>query len=169
MTQQSLGFSSIASAPIFVVSAPNLQITGPGFPPKLSIRSLAFQELSSINSEINIEQYIAVDSNGVVNHTKQFGVTKPPSVQLKRGLDSNLSLWYWHQMALLGLPKSRSDVTLEMFGGGLPSIARATPMTTMTLQNAWCAKINIASAKAGEGVVTEDVVIACDAIVLGDG
>ncbi len=169
MTQQSLAFASVASAPVFVVSAPNLQISGPGFPPGLSVRNLSFQELGGINSEISIEQYVSVDGTGAVNHTKQFGITKPPSVTLKRGLDSNLALWYWHQMALRGMPAARSDVTLEMFGGGLPSIANAKPMTTMTLQNAWCARINIASARAGEGVVTEDVVIACDAIVLGDG
>lgn len=167
MTQGSTEFGLIASAPIFIISAPNLQIVGG--PKPLKISNLSFQELGGINSEINVEQYVSVDSTGYVNHTKQMGLTKPPTVTLKRGLDDSMALWYWHSMALLGLPTARADVTLEMFGGGLASIQKAKPLFTYTLQNAWCAKINIAGAKAGEGFVTEDVTIACDRIVLGDG
>lgn len=167
MTSNSLEFQPVASAPIFVISAPNLQISGG--PPGLSISNLAFQELGGINSEINIEQYVSVDSAGNVNHTKQMGLTKPPTVTLKRGVDTNLALWYWHNMALMGLPTARTNVTLEMYGGGAPLIANVKPMFTYTLLSAWCAKINIAGAKAGEGFVTEDITIACDQIVYGDG
>ncbi len=167
MTQSNLEFTPIASAPIFVISAPALQITGG--PPGLSISNLAFQELGGINSEINIEQYVSVDSTGYVSHTKQMGLTKPPTVTLKRGIDTNLALWYWHNMALLGLPTARTNVTLEMYGGGVPSISNVKPLFTYTLLAAWCAKINIAGARAGEGFVTEDIMIACDQIVQGDG
>ncbi len=167
MAPSNLEFMPVASAPVFVISAPNLQITGG--PSQLSISNLSFAELGGINSEINIETYVAVDSLGNVNHSKQMGLTKPPTVTLKRGLDSNLALWYWHNMALLGLPTARTNVTLEMYGGGIPSIASAKPLFTYTLLSAWCAKINIAGAKAGEGFVTEDVTIACDQIVYGDG
>lgn len=165
-THNHLKFLPVASAPIFVISAPSLHITGG--PHGLAISKLSFQELAGINSEINIEQYVSVDSSGKVSHTKQMGLTKPPTVTLKRGLDNNLALWYWHNMALLGLPHARTDVTLEMFGGGVPSIGDAKPIFTYTLVSAWCAKINIAGAKAGEGFVTEDVTIACDQIVYGD-
>lgn len=161
------GWTSIASAPIFVISAPTLQIK-PG-PQGLSIKNLAFQELGGINSEINIEQYVSVDSTGYVNHTKQMGLTKPPTVTLKRGIDADMSLWYWHNMALLGMPNARANVTLEMYGGGVPSIGDVKPMFTYTLGWAWVAKINIAGAKAGEGFITEDVTIACDYITAGDG
>ncbi len=167
MSQSSPEFTPIASAPIFVISAPTLQITGG--PPGLSIKNLAFQELGGINSEINVEQYVSVDPTGYVNHTKQMGLVKPPTVTLKRGIDTNLALWYWHNMALLGMPNARANVTLEMYGGGLPSISAGKPMFTYTLGWAWCAKINIAGAKAGEGFVTEDVTIACDFITAGDG
>lgn len=166
MTQSSLEFMPIASAPIFVISAPTLQIVGA--PKPLTIKNLAFQELGGVNSEINIEQYVAVDSTGYVNHTKQMGLTKPPTVTLKRGIDSNMALWYWHNMALQGLPNARANVTLEMYGGGIPSISDAQPMFVYTLWSAWCAKINIAGARAGEGIVTEDVTIACDFIQAGD-
>jgi phage tail-like protein len=161
-----MDFVSVASAPIFLISAPGLQITGG--PAGLAIKNLSFQELAGINSEINVEQYVSVDSTGSVLHSKQMGLTKPPQVTLKRGLDSNMALWYWHYMALQGKPGARSDVTLEMFGGGLATIGDAAPLFTYTLVQAWCAKINIAGAKAGEGFVTEDVVIACDQIVCGD-
>lgn len=166
MSMNSQAFASVASAPIFVISAPNLKIQGPG---NLAIKNLAFQELGGINSEINVEQYVTADSTGNIIHTKQMGLTKPPSVTLKRGVDTNMSLWFWHKMALDGKPEARADVTLEMFGGGLNSIGDAKPLFTYTLTMAWCAKINISGAKAGEGFVTEDVVIACDQIVYGDG
>jgi phage tail-like protein len=171
MSQSSQGFGPVASAPIFLISAPNLKITPPKNQPNLnlSIKNLAFQELANINSEINVEQYVSVDSKGTIIHTKQMGLTKPPSVTLKRGLDDNMALWFWHKMALQGKPEARSDVTLEMFGGGIPTIGDSQPIFTYTLAFAWCAKINISGAKAGEGFVTEDVVIACDSIDYGDG
>jgi len=102
-------FMPVASAPIFVISAPNLQIVGG--PQVLTLGRLSFQELGGINSEINVEQYVSVDSTGTVNHSKQMGLTKPPTVTLKRGVDTNLALWYWHNMALMGLPTARTNVS----------------------------------------------------------
>jgi phage tail-like protein len=172
MSTSSGDFGIVASAPIFTISAPNLRITGPGIPTGLSLGSLAFQELAGINSEINVEQYISVSSgpNGAfVQHTKQMGLTKPPTVTLKRGLDSNPALWWWHVMALTGLPHARANVTLDMYGGGINSTSNAQPLFTYTLTNAWVPKINISGAKAGEGFVTEDVTLACDEILPGDG
>jgi phage tail-like protein len=167
MVLKSLEFAPVASAPVFLISAPNLLISGG--PPGLSISNMSFAELGGINSEISIEQYVSADTMGSVNHTKQMGLTRPPTVTLKRGIDTNLALWYWHNMALMGLPTARTNVTLEMYGGGIPTIASAKPLFTYTLLSAWCAKINISGARAGEGFVTEDVMIACDQIVYGDG
>jgi phage tail-like protein len=167
VSQSKPSFPTIASAPVFLISAPNLQIVGG--PPGLSISNLSFAELGGISSEISIEQYVSVDSFGSVNHTKQMGLTKPPTVTLKRGIDTNLALWYWHNMALMGIPTARTNVSLEMYGGGLVNLTKAEPLFTYTLLSAWCAKINIAGARAGEGFVTEEVTIACDQIVYGDG
>lgn len=156
-------FQTIATAPIFVVSS-NIQITG-GY----KLQNIAFQELGGINSEIGIEQYISADAAGFVNHTKQFGVTKPPTVTLKRGLDNSMVLWAWHQMAMSGDPAARAQyLSLDIYGGGLQNIQQQQPSMSYTLVNAWCAKINISSAKAGEGIMTEDVTIACDMIFQGD-
>jgi phage tail-like protein len=163
-------FGTIASSPIFVVTS-NVQITG-----GLKLEQIAFQELGGINSEINIEQYISSDVGGFLTHTKQFGLVKPPTITLKRGLDNSLALWAWHQMAVTGNPNARAPwLTLEIFGGGIPNTQAqingqaVKPLMTYTLINAWCAKINISSAKAGEGFLTEDVTIACDQITEGDG
>ena len=148
-------FPTIASAPIFVVSS-NIQITG-GF----KLQNIAFQELGGINSEISIEQYISADLTSGVNHTKQFGLVKPPTITLKRGLDSSLALWAWHQMAVLGNPAARAQyLSLDIYGGGLASPQSQPALMSYLLTNAWCAKINISSAKAGEGFLTEDVTIA---------
>lgn len=160
MTSQQ-DFPTIASAPIFVVTGPIQIPNGSG------LSKIAFQELGGINSEINIEQYISADSNGIINHTKQFGLVKPPTVTLKRGLDNSLALWHWHQLAVKGDPTARAAyVALEIYGGGVRSIQDGKPLVTYHLLNAWCAKINISSAKVGEGFLTEDVVIACDEIQL---
>jgi phage tail-like protein len=170
---QGTDFPVVASAPIFTISAPELQISGQGIPStlKLSITNMAFQELGGINSEINIETYVSVTQgpNGaLVNHSKQMGLTKPPTVTLKRGLDNNPSLWFWHFMALQGMPSARTTVYLEMYGGGIASTATAKPLFTYTLTYAWCPKINISGAKAGESFVTEDITIACDQILYGE-
>lgn len=157
-------FTTVASAPVFVVSS-DIQIPGGH-----KLQNIAFQELAGINSEIGIEQYISADPGGFLNHTKQFGQTKPPTVTLKRGVDNSLALWAWHQMALRGDPRARaSHLHLEIFGGGLPDVRNGRPLMSYTLLNAWCARISISSARAGEGVVTEDVTIACDMITQGDG
>jgi phage tail-like protein len=163
-------FGTVASAPIFTISANGLQIPGPGGK-TLKIEGLSFQELGGINSEINVEQYISVDNAGNVLHTKQMGLTKPPTVTLKRGVDNDLTLWYWHYMALAGNPAARApSLYLEMYGGGLPLIGNsAKPLFAFTLTYAWCPKINFSSAKAGEGFVTVDVTIACDQILYGEG
>jgi hypothetical protein len=151
-------FPVIASAPIFVVSS-DIQIPG-GF----KLENIAFQELGGINSEVSIEQYIAADSVGI-NHSKQYGMVKPPTVTLKRGLDNSPALWAWHKMAVEGSPAARATyLSLDIYGGGLAKIRDQKPLMSYLLYNAWCAKITISSAKAGEGFLTEDVVIACDAI-----
>jgi phage tail-like protein len=164
----STDFGLVASAPIFTISAPGLQIPTPNG--NVKIEGLSFQELGGINSEINVEQYVSVDNQGNVLHTKQMGLTKPPTVTLKRGLDNDLTLWYWHYLALQGLPTARAkSVVLEMYGGGVNSIASAKPLFVFSLTEAWCPKINFSSAKAGEGFVTVDITIACDQILYGDG
>lgn len=163
---------TVASAPVFVISAPGLQIPSPGG--NLKLDNLSFQELGGINSEINIEQYVSV-SGGTILHTKQMGLTKPPTVTLKRGVDTDLTLWYWHYMALQGNPNARAQsVVLEMYGGGINSVGNGStggpqPLFTFSLTEAWCPKINFSSAKAGEGFVTVDITIACDEILYGDG
>jgi phage tail-like protein len=159
-------FSLVASAPIFIINGDNLSVKGPNGT-RLPFTQLTFQELGGINSEVSVEQYLSVDATGRVAHTKQMGLTKPPSVTLKRGIDSNLTLWYWHQMSLQGDTTARGDITLDMYGGGSPNVNSDPPapkLFSYTLHHAWCAKINISGAKAGEGFVTEDVVIACDEI-----
>lgn len=154
---------TIASAPIFVVSS-DIQIPGGH-----KLQNIAFQELGGIHSEVGIEQYISADSIGV-SHSKQFGMVQPPTVTLKRGLDNSLALWAWHQMAVVGLPAARAPyLSLDIYGGGLAKIRDEQPLMSYVLVNAWCAKISISSAKAGEGFLTEDIVIACDAITQGDG
>jgi hypothetical protein len=157
-------FPTIASAPVFVVSS-DVQITG-----GLKLDRITFQELGGIQSEINIEAYVTASPDGSIRHTKQFGLVKPPLVTLRRGLDASGALWAWHQMAVAGLPSARAQqLSLDIYGGGIPSIRDQKPLMSYILVDAWCAKVTISSAKAGEGFLMEDVTIACDMIMQGDG
>jgi|SRR5581483_2345714 len=119
----------------------------------------SFSELSGINSEVEPAEYISVDANGNVLHTKQFGKTKPPMVVLKRGVDNSAQMWTWHQLALEGAPSARKSATLKL------QDAAGTTFQTYLLEAAWLSKLEIGGLRAGDSaVVVETVQIVCDRI-----
>lgn len=142
---------------VFVLAGP--QLGGAG--------KVVFQELLGITSELESTPYISTTPAGGTDimHTKQFGRTLPATVQLKRGMDGDASLWKWHQLALAGEDSARIDVELEMYSG--PDFeAGRPPMATWMMRNAWVAKIDLAGVRAGSSsVVYETVQIVCDTIV----
>jgi hypothetical protein len=104
----------------------------------------AFSELSGINSEVESSEYIAVDPQGNIVHTKQYGKTKPPTVTLKRGVDNNGQMWVWHQQV---------------------QDAQGANFQKYVLEGAWLSKLEIGGLKAGDSaVVVETVQIVCDYI-----
>jgi len=119
----------------------------------------AFSELSGINSEVEASEYISVDPNGNIVHTKQYGKTKPPTVTLKRGVDNNAQMWTWHQAVLAGDPAARRTATLTL------QDAQGKNFQKYVLEFAWCSKLEIGGLKAGDSaVVVETVQIVCDSI-----
>jgi len=76
-------------------------------------------------------------------HTKQFGKTKPPTVTLKRGLDTETYMWAWHQAVLLGDPAARKTCSLQLFAASV-SPKSGQPLITYLLENAWPSKLEIA-------------------------
>jgi len=119
----------------------------------------SFSELNGITSEVEASEYISVDPQGKIVHTKQYGKTKPPTVTLKRGVDSSAQMWAWHEGALAGDPTARKSATLKL------QDAQGNTFQAYQLEGAWVSKLEIGGLKAGDSaVVVETVQIVCDYI-----
>jgi phage tail-like protein len=146
------GNPTVMSASTFVIQVDGVNVA-------------TFSELAGINTEVEPVEYISTGPEGII-HTKQFGKTKPPSVTLKRGLDSESKMWAWHQAVLRGDPTARKTCSLQLFAAAA-SPRSGTPIITYLLENAWPSKLEIGGMKAGSSeVVTETVVLHCDQILM---
>ncbi|MEZ0092232.1 phage tail protein [Streptacidiphilus sp. EB129] len=147
------GNPTVMSASTFVISVDGVQVA-------------SFSELSGINTEVESVEYISTGPEGIV-HTKQYGKTKPPTVTLKRGLDTDGKIWSWHQAVLQGDPLARKTCSLQLFAAGALPRSGGNPIITYLLENAWPSKLEIGGMKAGATeVVTETVVLHCDSILM---
>lgn len=125
---------------------------------------IAFQELGGITSKVGSQEYIYNDDRGHTVHTKQYGKTEPPTVTLKRGLDTEGSklIMAWHGLARSGDPKARLDGLLTVMDASDPP----TIQIVYKLHNAWCSDVTVSSMKAGSAdVATIEVKLTCEAIV----
>ena len=146
------GNPTVMSASTFVIQVDGIQVA-------------TFSELSGINTEVESVEYIATGPEGIV-HTKQYGKTKPPTVTLKRGLDTQTYMWSWHQAVLQGEPTARKTCSLQLFAAAT-SPRSGQPIITYILENAWPSKLDISGMKAGASeLVTETVVLHCDQILM---
>ena len=146
------GNPTVMSASSFVIQVDGIQVA-------------TFSELSGISTEVAPVEYIATGPDGIV-HTKQYGKTKPPSVTLKRGMDTETYMWAWHQAVLQGEPTARKTCSLQLFAAS-QSPKSGQPIITYVLENAWPSKLEISGLKAGATeVVTETVVLFCDQILM---
>ncbi len=146
------GNPTVMSASTFVIQVDGIQVA-------------TFSELSGINTEVESIEYISTGREGIV-HTKQYGKTKPPTVTLKRGLDTDAYMWAWHQAVLQGEPAARKTCSLMLFAASR-SPSSDSPIITYILENAWPSKLDIGGMKAGATeVVTETVVLHCDHILM---
>lgn len=73
---------------------------------------VAYSELLELTSEIDPTPP-APPTDGVVQHTKQFGTVRPPTIKLRRAFDHNSAVWAWHQAALAGDPAAQRTCTLQ--------------------------------------------------------
>jgi phage tail-like protein len=144
-----------------IVSAPRFYIDIQGVP------AASFQEMSSLVSEVEAQEYIYCNEQGAVSHTKQFGKTKPPEVTLKRGFDSDKSLWMWHLQVRANSPSAPQDATLHVVQTkpGATDASQTEKVMSFHLHNAWPKKLEITGLKAGDSAVAiESVVLVCDSI-----
>jgi phage tail-like protein len=150
LTSESLPLVEPVSAARFVVSVLGWS------------QGLGFSELAGFNSAVDSTEYSYNGRLGNVR-TKQFGRPSPPSITLKRGLDSIgfAQLFAWHTLARTNNPAGKVPAAFTILA------ASGLPVAACTLENAWCARLEIDPAQAGgSNVVMMKVTIECDDIIM---
>lgn len=123
---------------------------------------LGFSELAGFASAMESQEYSYNGRLGNV-HTKQLGRPRPPQLVLRRALDAKgfQKMLQWHLLARSNIPmgaKMPAQFTIMDKGG--------QPQMVFTLENAWCSKLEIDPAKAGESpVLMMRVTIECDSFL----
>ncbi len=111
-----------------------------------------FGELQGITSGYDVD---FIESDG--RKLAVPGKRPAPTVTLKRGMTSNLELAAWHELAMTDWSAARKTASLVMYN------ATGTPLARYSLENAWPAKLEIGSLRAGaSSVVMETVTLVCD-------
>jgi phage tail-like protein len=127
-----------------------------------AIPALPIAELKNINTAVDPVEYIYADpKTGESIHSKQYGKTKPPSVNFVTGLEPNAMKHFftWHDLARHGKTDARQDATIHLMDAG------NNFKLTYHLHWAWCAKLEVSGAKAGSSdAVTLTVTLECDHI-----
>ncbi|WP_188316761.1 phage tail protein [Solihabitans fulvus] len=137
---------------------PNDAITAARFSITIDGYEIAqFSELTGIVTEVVPVDFMESSEKEVI-FKKLPGNRKPPTITLKRGKNTGMELWAWHQSVLNGdIVAARKSCSLVMYNSD------GRPVARYHLSNAWPAKIEIGALKAGSNeVLTESVVIVCE-------
>lgn len=150
LTTTSLPFVEPVSAARFVISCQGWT-TGVGF-----------SELAGFSSGVEAQEYSYAGRLGNVR-TKQFGRVTPPTLVLKRALDSAgfAQLFAWHTLARTNNPLAKVAAEFVML------TAAGLPVAACVLDNAWCARLELDPAQAGaSSMVMMKVTVECDGITM---
>ena len=122
-------------------------------------RELAsFGELGGISSSIEVAEVVEAAGDQTVLK-KLPGKRTPPTITLKRGKNSSLDLWDWHEAVWTGEATARKNCSLVMYA------TDGTPVARYHLELAWPAKLEIGALKSGPNeVLMETVTIVCEHI-----
>jgi phage tail-like protein len=92
------------------------------------------------------------------NISRLPGKYKPATITLKRGSDTTLVLWAWHQALRDGKMKDATKTgSLIIYGHDGDS-----PVSTYHFEDAWCNKLTLSGVKAGGSeVLMEECTIVC--------
>lgn len=116
-----------------------------------------FQELSGLNSEVDVIDYKFNSKVGGGIH-RVPGNRKPPTLTLKRGKDSDMTLWKWHQDIYEG-----KVAVARKSGAVIFKDYTEAEVSRYDFHNAWPSKVSISSAKAGANeVLVEEVTIVAE-------
>lgn len=123
-----------------------------------SITIAQFQEISGITSELDVIELKQNTSDGKYVIHKLPGNRKPPTITLKRGKDSSMDLWQWHQKIYEGkVSDARKSGSVVLYDYQASEVGR------YNFVNAWPSKVSMGTLKAGGNeVLMEEVTIVCE-------
>jgi phage tail-like protein len=119
----------------------------------------SFSELQGITTEVSPVKFMeSTDKEVILKYLP--GEFMPGKVVLKRGKNSGMELWAWHEAVLQGnIVAARKSASLVMYNYDGQPVAR------YHLENAWPAKLEVGALKAGASeVLMETVTIVCERI-----
>jgi phage tail-like protein len=119
----------------------------------------SFSELQGITTEVEAVDFLESTDKEVV-FKKLPGKRKPPTIVLKRGKNTSMELWAWHEAVLNGnIVAARKSCSLVMYNYD------GAPVARYHLEHAWPAKLEVGALKAGASeVLMETVTIVCEHI-----
>jgi len=119
----------------------------------------SFAELLGITTEVEAVELMESTDKSVVLK-KLPGKVKPPTLVLKRGKNTSMELWAWHEAVLNGdIVAARKSCSLVMYS------TDGKPVARYHLEHAWPAKLEIGALKAGASeVLMETVTLVCEHI-----
>jgi phage tail-like protein len=121
-----------------------------------------FTELTGIFSEVEpIDYYHNTSNSNSPVLSKLPGKYKAPTIGLKRGSDSNMYMWAWHESLVLGqLDQSRRSGCVYMKDTTGKNVA------AYEFHNAWVSKMSLSGLKAGASeVLIEECTLTCEAMM----
>jgi phage tail-like protein len=117
----------------------------------------SFSELQGITTEVTPTEYMSSADKKTAK--KLPGMAKPPILVLKRGKNSSMELFAWHEAVRKGQPSGRKNCTLTMYNNAGEAVAK------YYLANAWPFKLEISALKAGSSeVLYETVYLTADSV-----
>jgi phage tail-like protein len=119
----------------------------------------SFSELQGITTEVEPVDFLESTDKEVI-FKKLPGKRKPPTIVLKRGKNSSMELWAWHEAVLQGnIVAARKSCSLIMYNYD------GAPVARYHLEQAWPSKLEVGGLKAGASeVLMETVTIVCEHI-----
>lgn len=139
---------------------PNDAITAARFSITIDGYEIAsFSELQGITTEVKPVELIESTDKEIILK-KLPGKTEPATLVLKRGKNSSMELWAWHEAVLMGdIVAARKSCSLVMYS------TDGKPVARYHLEHAWPSKLEIGAMKAGASeVLMETVTIVAERI-----
>ena len=119
----------------------------------------SFSELQGITTSVEVVDQMESSDKEIILK-KLPGKRNPPTIVLKRGKNTSMELWTWHEAVLGGdMMTARRSCSLVMYA------ADGKPVARYHMVHAWPAKIEIGALKAGASeVLMETVTLVCEHI-----